>query len=65
MLPCPAVAPSLQLADLTAMYKARLAGSEGTKAFVQLVKQVRTVAGVCCCRGRGIWQAIGDQVGGR
>ncbi|KAI7843503.1 hypothetical protein COHA_002746 [Chlorella ohadii] len=28
------------LADLTAMYKARLAGSEGTKAFVQLVKQV-------------------------
>lgn len=32
--------PPEQLADLTAMYKARLSGPEGTRAFVQLVKQV-------------------------
>ena len=41
--------PPPQLADLTAMYKARLAGSEGTKAFVQLVKQVLKGAA-----GRGV-----------
>lgn len=52
---CPALLspPSLQLADLTAMYKARLAGSEGTKAFVQLVKQVRTGSGGCLLQGAG------------